>query len=141
MAAVVTEWAVRDPTAREPQVSMDSRRVLLRIDQPQGNHNGGALAFGPDRLLYVSLGDGGSGDDQGVGQQPLIGNGQDLATVLGKILRINPRGTNAPNGQYGRAPLRSLRAVSEPRWQRGLCGRLLRRNLGLRFPQPVSDVV
>ena len=64
-----------------------SRRVVLRQDQPESNHNGGHLAFGPDRLLYIGLGDGGGGDDQH-GER---GNGQDRGTLLGKILRIDPR--------------------------------------------------
>jgi glucose/arabinose dehydrogenase len=56
--------------------------TILRVEQPFANHNGGALAFGPDGDLYISLGDGGSeGDPQG--------NGQRLDTLLGKILRID----------------------------------------------------
>lgn len=59
-----------------------SERVLLRVDQPFANHNGGALAFGPDRMLYIALGDGGSaGDPQN--------NGQRTDTLLGKVLRID----------------------------------------------------
>jgi glucose/arabinose dehydrogenase len=79
-----------------------SSRVLLRVDKPQFNHNGGDLAFGPDGLLYLSLGDGGNADDQGVGHVD-GGNAQSLApgNVLGKILRIDPRGHNSANGQYG----------------------------------------
>ncbi|HEX6985228.1 MAG TPA: PQQ-dependent sugar dehydrogenase, partial [Planctomycetaceae bacterium] len=59
-----------------------SFRQILFVDQPYPNHNGGALAFGPDGLLYVSLGDGGSGGDP-------QGNGQSLDTLLGKILRLD----------------------------------------------------
>jgi glucose/arabinose dehydrogenase len=62
-----------------------SERVLLSVAQPQSNHNGGHLAFGPDGYLYVGLGDGGgSGDPHGT-----IGNGQDTHTLLGKILRVD----------------------------------------------------
>jgi len=66
-----------DPDRLDP----GSAEVWLQVDQPYPNHNGGALAFGPDGDLYVSLGDGGSGGDP-------HGNGQRLDTLLGKILRI-----------------------------------------------------
>lgn len=62
----------------------DSRRPLLQQTQPYANHNGGHLVTGPDGLLYIGLGDGGSAND------PLRA-GQDLGTWLGKILRIDPR--------------------------------------------------
>ncbi|MBA3552330.1 MAG: PQQ-dependent sugar dehydrogenase [Actinobacteria bacterium] len=61
-----------------------SRRPVLSVDQPYANHNGGNLAFGPDGMLYIGLGDGGSGGDP-------HGNGQSLDTLLGKMLRIDPR--------------------------------------------------
>jgi glucose/arabinose dehydrogenase len=64
-----------------------SARVLIRQDQPESNHNGGQLAFGPDGFLYIGLGDGGGGNDQH-GER---GNAQNLGTLLGKILRIDPR--------------------------------------------------
>ena len=59
-----------------------SARVLITIEQPFSNHNGGALAFGPDGYLYIATGDGGSGGDP-------MGNGQSLDTLLGKLLRID----------------------------------------------------
>jgi glucose/arabinose dehydrogenase len=59
-------------------------RELLHVDQPYTNHNGGLVLFGPDRMLYVGLGDGGSGGDP-------ERHGQDLGTMLGKLLRIDPR--------------------------------------------------
>jgi glucose/arabinose dehydrogenase len=66
-----------------------SRRTVLEVDQPQPNHNGGQLAFGPDGDLYIALGDGGAAGDSGPGHAA-GGNGQSLATLLGKILRIDP---------------------------------------------------
>jgi uncharacterized repeat protein (TIGR03806 family) len=60
-----------------------SEKRLLVVDQPFANHNGGHLAFGPDGLLYISLGDGGSGGDP-------FGNGQNKNVLLGKLLRIDP---------------------------------------------------
>ncbi len=61
-----------------------SERLVLFVEQPFSNHNGGALAFGPDGYLYVALGDGGSAGDP-------MGNAQSLSTLLGKLLRISPR--------------------------------------------------
>jgi glucose/arabinose dehydrogenase len=61
-----------------------SARELLFVDQPFSNHNGGNLVFGPDGMLYIGLGDGGSGGDP-------FDNGQSLATKLGKMLRVDPR--------------------------------------------------
>jgi glucose/arabinose dehydrogenase len=72
---------------RNPDSS--SRRSVLSVEQPQANHNGGQLAFGPDGLLYLGLGDGGGAGDSGAGHAT-GGNGQSLGTVLGKILRIDP---------------------------------------------------
>jgi glucose/arabinose dehydrogenase len=75
----VTEFAMGGDRA-DPS----TRRDILSVDQPYVNHNGGNLVFGPDGYLYVGLGDGGSGGDP-------HGNGQSLSTLLGKMLRIDPR--------------------------------------------------
>lgn len=103
--SVLTEWRVQRPHRRGSPVDLGSARELMRIDKPQFNHNGGALAFGTDQMLYVSLGDGGGSDDEGVGHAPQ-GNAQSLAAgnVLGKILRVDPLGRNAANGKYGIPP-------------------------------------
>jgi len=63
--------------------------TLLSVVQPDGAHNGGTLAFGPDGMLYVALGDGGDANDMGPGHAPQ-GNGQTLSTLLGKMVRIDP---------------------------------------------------
>lgn len=68
-----------------------SERIILQVDQPQANHDGGTLEFGPDGYLYISLGDGGAGNDVGRGHPP-GGNGQSVATLLGSILRIDVDG-------------------------------------------------
>ncbi len=67
-----------------------SERVLLTIDKPAHNHNGGPTLFGPDDgYLYLALGDGGGADDKGNGHTPGSGNAQDPTTLLGKIIRID----------------------------------------------------
>jgi glucose/arabinose dehydrogenase len=72
------------PVSADGTIDASGRRLVLFQKQPYPNHNGGHLAFGPDGLLYIALGDGGSaGDPQS--------NGQNLGTLLGKILRISPR--------------------------------------------------
>ena len=71
-------------------VDMNSEMILLTVDKPQSNHNGGPLLFGPDDgYLYLALGDGGGADDTGTGHTPGTGNAQDGKNLLGKILRID----------------------------------------------------
>ena len=72
--------SARDALRADPK----SARTVLTVQQPYTNHNGGLVTFGPDGLLYVALGDGGSEGDPDR-------TGQDLSTLLGKILRIDPR--------------------------------------------------
>ena len=74
-------------SAANPDVAdAASARTILSQVQPEANHNGGQLQFGPDGELYIGFGDGGGAGDQ----HGTIGNGQDLGTWLGKILRIDP---------------------------------------------------
>ncbi|MFW6074903.1 MAG: PQQ-dependent sugar dehydrogenase, partial [Chloroflexota bacterium] len=98
--SVITEWQVPEPSNPDSVVDPDSSREVLRIDQPQFNHNGGTVIFGPDDMLFVALGDGGGADDQGTGHVS-GGNAQDPGNILGSILRIDPLGTNSVNGEYG----------------------------------------
>ena len=77
------------------RANLASELVILEIDQPFGNHNGGAARFGPDAMLYLGLGDGGSGGDP-------FDNGQNPHTLLGSIIRIDVR--NASTAQPYVAP-------------------------------------
>src|SRR5437764_1967692 len=70
------------------EVDLGSERLLLEIDKPQMNHNGGRIAFGPDGYLYIGIGDGGGANDNDKGHSPQ-GNGQDTTNLLGKMLRID----------------------------------------------------
>jgi glucose/arabinose dehydrogenase len=95
------------------QLDPASEKIVLEIDKPYFNHNAGAIAFGPDKYLYISVGDGGNGNDEGVGHSPQ-GNGQDTNKLLGKMLRIDvdhqgketpygiPRDNPFANGKEGR---------------------------------------
>ncbi|MCW3066160.1 MAG: glucose/sorbosone dehydrogenase-like protein, partial [Solirubrobacterales bacterium] len=67
-----------------------ARPILTQAHRVATNHNGGQLEFGPDGHLYIGIGDGGGANDEGSDHNPAIGNGQDLGTWLGKILRIDP---------------------------------------------------
>lgn len=90
-------WYAHTNYVAEYKVSKDDRnkadplteRIIMHTDWPQFNHNGHWLGFGPDGYLYVSMGDGGYANDWGIGHNVTIGNGQDLNSVNGKILRID----------------------------------------------------
>ena len=97
---VLLEWTAKNPAAET--YDGGPPRELLRMEQPFANHNGGLIAFNPTAaagspdfgLLYVSFADGGSGGDP-------FNQAQNLNSIFGKLLRIDPSGTNSANGKYG----------------------------------------
>ena len=97
---VLLEWTAKNPAA--PSYDGEAPRELFRAQQPFPNHNGGQIAFNtlspvgsPEYgLLYVGLADGGSGGDP-------FNHAQNLGSAFGKILRIDPLGTNGAKGKYG----------------------------------------
>lgn len=78
-ATVISEF----PVSADGTFDRDGKRVLLEVEQPYGNHNGGHLETGPDGLLYIGMGDGGSGGDP-------LRLGLDVSSPHGSILRIDP---------------------------------------------------
>jgi uncharacterized repeat protein (TIGR03806 family) len=103
----ISEFQTQDGGAT---LNPSTERVLLTVNQPESNHNGGNISFGPDGFLYIGFGDGGGGGDA----HGSIGNGQNLLTLLGKMLRIdvspaagyaipssNPYASNAQCGTNG----------------------------------------
>ena len=104
---------VRYSVSGNPDIAQTAPdRVLLTIDQPFANHNGGNIVFGPDGYLYIGMGDGGSGNDP-------HGNGQDKTDLLGSLLRIDVR----PQDDYtipGDNPFISLPSARPELWDIGL---------------------
>jgi glucose/arabinose dehydrogenase len=82
----VVEFAVADDGTFDPA----SARTVIVVEQPFPNHNGGDVLFGPDGMLYIGMGDGGAANDP-------LRHGQDLGSLLGKVLRIDP----TPSGDKG----------------------------------------
>lgn len=102
-------------TGSATEAKLESEKVLLAIDQPYFNHNGGSLFFGADGFLYIAVGDGGNANDVDERDKPKgrppEGNGQNLQTLLGKILRIdvnsgNPYSIPKDNPFVGKAGVR-----------------------------------
>ena len=99
-ATILLEWTASDPAAAT--YDGGPPRELLRLEQPFANHNAGHMSFNPLAapgaddfgLLYVGAADGGSGGDP-------LGVGQNLSVPYGKILRLDPLGSNSANGKYG----------------------------------------
>ncbi len=107
-ATVIARYtaSVANPDGADPASAV----ILLTIAQPYGNHNGGAVKFGPDGFLYIGMGDGGSANDP-------EGRAQDRTSLLGKLLRIDidggtpyaiPPGNPWANGTGGRAEIFAL---------------------------------
>jgi glucose/arabinose dehydrogenase len=86
----------------------NSEQVLITIEQPESNHNGGGIVFGKDGLLYIGMGDGGGANDQ----HGTIGNAQLLTTLLGKMLRIDIAA--GANGMLYRIPADNPFAANTP---------------------------
>ncbi len=94
--SVIARYTATFPQGQAPTANPNTQSIILQVNQPFSNHNAGMLTFGPDQMLYISMGDGGSGGDP---QQ----HGQNLSTLLGAMLRIDVR--NPPQGQpYGIPP-------------------------------------
>ena len=110
---LLLEWRTEDPDSPVfvPVDAEQPYREILRIRQPFGNHNAGLITFSTvalpgdedHGLLYVAIGDGGSGGDP---QE----NAEDPSNPFGAILRIDPLGTNSGNGRYGIPPENALAA-------------------------------
>ncbi|KAA9346207.1 PQQ-dependent sugar dehydrogenase [Adhaeribacter soli] len=117
--SMISEFTV---SADANKANMGSERVVMEINKPQANHNGGTLAFGKDGYLYISIGDGGGANDVGVGHLPdwyLIndgGNAQRTDVLLGKILRIDvnsgtPYGIPSGNPLVGKPGMDEIYAL------------------------------
>lgn len=119
---VLLEWTAKTPAAAT--YDGDAPREVLRLQQPFGNHNGGLIAFNPVArqgqpdfgMLYVGNADGGSGGDP-------MNMAQNMESLFGKILRIDPLGRNSRNGKYGIPadnPFVSSRGVLGEIWASGV---------------------
>ena len=81
--SLLSRFTIGDEGRADP----DSEKILLEIEQPWGNHNGGTVAFGQDGMLYLSIGDGGAANDP-------MNHAQNLGTLLGSVIRIDPSGAD-----------------------------------------------
>lgn len=106
---VIARYSV---SANADQADPNSAQILLTIDQPASNHNGGLIKFGPDGYLYIGMGDGGRAGDP-------WGNAQNLNTLLGKMLRIDVNGT-APYSVPADNPFVNQADVRPEIWAYGL---------------------
>ena len=116
---IVSEFTV---SADDPNVANRfSERILSSIPWPQFNHNGHWIGFGPDRMLYISTGDGGYANDWGIGHNPRDGNGQDLTSPQRQDPAHRPRDRRGGSRQ----PVRRKRGRRST-------------DLGLRPAQPLA---
>ena len=119
---VVARFSILTPDTADA----GSGALILEISQPQGNHNGGWLAFGPnDGFLHIATGDGGGSGDNDSGHTAGTGNAQDITdNLLGKILRIDvdfDEFPKDPNKNYSIPPNNPLIGVGDPEiWAYGL---------------------
>lgn len=90
-----------------------SENIILTIEQPFANHNGGQIAFGPDGMLYIGMGDGGSGGDP-------LGSGQNSASLLGKLLRIDVESGVQPYAIPATNPFANTSSIRAEIWASGL---------------------
>ncbi len=90
----------RYKVSADPNIADGTSGVtIITFDQPQANHNGGWIDFGPDGMLYIATGDGGNANDMGTGHSEPTGNAQDLTSNrLGKILRLDVTGADGIPG-------------------------------------------
>jgi glucose/arabinose dehydrogenase len=89
----------------DPNLADESTETIISsIDWPQFNHNGHWIGFGPDNKLYISTGDGGYANDWGIGHNVTEGNGQDLTSPHGKMLRINTDGSVPEDNPFASNP-------------------------------------
>ena len=126
---VISEFRADGPDP--DRANRESERILLRIDQPFANHNGGSLAFGPDGMLYVAMGDGGSGGDP-------QGNGRRLDTLLAKVLRIDVDGATGSDTPYTIPADNPFLAVAGARPEIWLTG--LRNPWRMHFDRATGDL-
>lgn len=110
--SVISEFRVAKPG--DNTASLSTRRTVMEFDQPESNHNGGDIIFGPDGYLYIATGDGGGGGDR----HGSTGNGQNLGSLLGKILRINVN--NDPYSIPADNPFVKTDGVRKEIWAYGL---------------------